>query len=346
MSTEQVSNHKNRNITLRDIADDLGISKATVSLAINNNPLVAKQTRDRVLRKIKEIGYVYNRGAAGLSTGVTGTIGLAVHDITNPYFAEVCAAIESVLSKTGRMSFLCNTNDSIERQERFLNTLIEHQADGLILCAAAGTDINSLQPLVSRGLPTVLLTRNVEGAELDFVGNDEILALKLVTEHLIKLGHRRIAMLGGGQQTSTSYQRRAGYRTTMEENSLPIDESYFIDCDTNPKSGEKAVKRALKHKNHPTAFVCYTDQLALGAISGIYEMGLKPGKDIAIVGCDDIEEAGRAYVQLTTAKIKKWSIGKIAADTLIRRITNRNLQFQRIHFKPELVVRKSCGAII
>ena len=342
MNHAQRSKSKSRNITLNDIARELSVSKATVSLAINRNPLVAKKTREKILQKIEELGYVYNRGAAGLSTGKSRIIGLAVHDITNPYFSEVCAAIESILSQSGRMSFLCNTSESLERQRRFFNTLVEHSADGMILCPAAGTDIESLQPLLSRGIPTVLLTRDVEGAELDFVGNDETLSLKMVTKHLIRQGHRRIAMLGGGQQTSTSRKRRAGYFLAMQESDISVDPALVIDCDTNPQAAEEAVSRILAQSDRPSAIACYTDQLALGAISGLHRLGLRPGKDIAVVGCDDIPEASRAYVQLTTARIQKWGIGQAAAKLLIKRVSDPDLPVQRVIMAPELIVRNSC----
>jgi LacI family transcriptional regulator len=344
MPPTQRPKSKSRNITLSDVARELGISKATVSLAINRNPLVATKTREKILKKVEELGYVYNRGAAGLSTGQSRIIGLAVHDITNPYFSEVCAAIESILSQNGRMSFLCNTNESLERQRRFFNTLVEHSADGMILCPAAGTGMESLQPLLSRGIPTVLLTRDVEGAQLDFVGNDETRSLKLVTEHLIRLGHRRIAMLGGGQQTSTSEKRRAGYLRAMQENDISVDPALFIDCDTNPQAAEEAIPRILAQSDRPSAIACYTDQLALGAISGLYRLGLRPGTDIAVVGCDDIPEASRAYVKLTTARIQKWVIGQTAAKLLIKRVADPNLPLQRVILAPELIVRNSCGS--
>jgi len=343
MNNPQRPKSKPRNITLSDVARELGVSKATVSLAINRNPLVAKKTREKILKKVEELGYVYNRGAAGLSTGSTRIIGLAVHDITNPYFSEVCAAIESILSQNGRMSFLCNTNESLERQRRFFTTLVEHSADGMILCPAAGTDIESLRPLLNRGIPTVLLTRYVEGAELDFVGNDDTLSLKLVTEHLIRLGHRRISMLGGGQNTSTSEKRRAGYFIALKENNISIDSTLVVDCDTNPQAAEEAIQQILAQKDRPSAIVCYTDQVALGAISGLCRMGLKPGKDIAVVGCDDIPEASRAYVQLTTTRIQKWVIGETAAKLLIKRVSDPDLPLQRIILAPELIIRYSCG---
>jgi LacI family transcriptional regulator, galactose operon repressor len=344
MNHRQRSKSKSRNITLNDVARELSVSKATVSLAINGSPLVAKKTRQKILHKIEELGYVYNRGAAGLSTGKTQIIGLAVHDITNPYFSEVCAAIESILSQNQRMSFLCNTSESLERQRRFFTTLVEHGADGMILCPAAGTDMGSLQPLIRRGIPTVLLTRDVEGVELDFVGNDDTLSLKLVTDHLIRLGHRRIAMLGGGQQTSTSEKRRTGYFLAMQENGISVDPALVVDCDTNPPAAEKATRRILARNDRPSAIVSYTDQVALGAISGLFSMGLKPGKDIAVAGCDDIPEAGRAYVQLTTARIQKWAIGETAANLLIKRVSNPDLPLQRVILAPQLIIRNSCGS--
>lgn len=333
---------EDRNVTLRDVADSLGVSKATVSLAINRSNLVARKTRDRILKKAEELGYIYNRSAAGLSTGRTRAAGLAIHDITNPYFAEVSAAIESVLSQNSMMSFLCNTNEALDRQDRFIQTLIEYRADGLILNPAAGTTAKLLQPLIDRGLPTVLLTRDVKGTKLDFVGNDELLALRTATEHLIKLGHRRIAMIGGGQHTSASKLRRAGYRAAMEENGMRVDSALVIDCPSNPKGGEEAVKRAMAVKNPPTAIACFTDLIALGVISGLYRMGITPGRDVAVVGCDDIEETGRFYVQLTTVKIQKWSIGQTAADMLMRRIADPDLPTQRVIMKPDLVIRNSC----
>lgn len=344
MSEKQLSKSKSRNVTLRDIALKLGVSKATVSLAINHNPLVAKKTRDKILKMADTLGYVYNRRAASISTGKTRTLGLAVHNITNPYFAEVCAAIETVFSQNDMMSFLCNTNESIERQERFINTLAEHQAEGLILCPAAGTKVKLIQKHINRNLPTVLVTRDLKGSNLDFVGNDDFLAFKLVTEHLIGLGHRRIAMIGGGQRTSTAELRRSAFYTALEEKGLQIDQALVVDCSTDPKAGEEAIIKILGYKDPPTAVACFNDLLAFGVISGLHRMGATPGRDIAVVGCDDIDEAERAYVQLTTARIQKWAIGQTVADMLIRRINNPDLPKQRVIIKPELVIRKSCGS--
>jgi LacI family transcriptional regulator len=197
---------------------------------------------------------------------------------------------------------------------------------------------------VSRQLHCEIIGRRYFGAELDFVGNDETLSLKLVTEHLIRLGHRRIVMLGGGQQTSTSQKRRAGYYLAMETNGMSVNPALVIDCDTNPQAAEETIQRILSQNDRASAIACYTDQLALGAISGLCRMGLKPGKDIAVVGCDDIPEARRAYVRLTTARIQKWVIGQTAANLLIKRISDPDLPLQRVVLAPELIIRSSCGS--
>ncbi|ANG63818.1 hypothetical protein A8C75_15935 [Marinobacterium aestuarii] len=334
---------ENAKLTLREIAAELGMSKATVSLAINNSPLVAAKTRERVLQKIEELGYVYNRRAASLTTGESRTVGLAVHDITNPYFTAICAAIESVLSTGGRMSFLCNTGESIERQAKFVGALIEHNADGLILCPAAGTSVESLQPLIKRKLPTVLFTRNVVGSGLDFVGNNEVAALRLVTAHLIGLGHRRIAILGGNQLALAAQQRRDGFFAAMADAGLSVAPELVVDCDNNPGAGADAARSLLALEQPPSAIVGYSDQVALGAMSGLLEAGVTPGRDIAVVGCDDIEEGARSYIQLTTVRVQKTAIGQAAAEMLLRRLTDPDHPAEYQLFEPELVVRRSCG---
>ena len=332
-----------KNITLNDIATALGVSKATVSLAINNDSRVAHDTRRKILNKVEELGYVYNRGAAGLSTGQSHTVGLAVHDITNPYFSEVCAESEAILRQNNKMAFLCNTSESLEYQEAFIRALIEYRADGLIMSPVNGTEFKSLMPIFSRKLPTVLIARYIDGSKLDFVGNDGVLAFATITEHLIKLGHTRIAMLGGGQQTTVSYNRRHGFFEAMKKNDIAVDPSLVINCETSPQGGEEATEYLLGMHKPPTAIACFNDLIAFGVLSRLHRRGLVPGQDMAVVGCDDIEEADRGYSQLTTMRIKKAEIGRKAAELLIRRINDPQAPARHLHLDSELVVRASCG---
>ena len=333
-----------RNITLDDIAKVLGVSKATVSLAIKNDPRVALKTRQRVKNTAKDLGYIYNRGAAGLVTGKTNTIGIAVHDLPNPFFAEVCTAIETVLGENDILSFLCNTNESIERQKKFIEGLIEHRADGLILCPATNTDFQSLRILFDVRLPTVLIARELEGIPLDFIGNDGRKAVELATEHLINLGHTRIAMIGGGYQASSALRRRSGYQYSLASNDIPLDPELIIDCETSARGGEEGIQKVLRLPAPPTAAVCLTDLVALGVISGLHNLNIIPGKEFAVIGCDDIEEASRGYMRLTTVRMRKSEVGQQAAEILIQRITDPDLPIRRNLYEPELIIRDSCGS--
>lgn len=332
------------NIRLSDIAEALGVSKATVSLVINKDPRVAEKTRQKVLSKIEELGYIYNRGAASLSTGRSNTVGLAVHNLSNPYFSEVVAAVESVLSQSGRLSFLCHTNESTDIQKQFIEALIEHRGDGLILCPADNTGLEDLQPVFTRSLATVLIARDLEESGLDFVGNDGKMAFRLITEHLVHLGHRRIALIGGGQNTSASRNRQGGFYTALDKHNISVDPMLVIGCEITAKGGEQAIVDLMKLSDPPTAVVCFVDLIALGVLSGLHHMGYAPGKDIAVVSCDDIEDASRGYAQLTTARVKKSEIGQKAAEMLLERIADPLLPPRKVIFEPELIVRKSCGA--
>ena len=330
-------------VTFRDLAEALGVSKATVSLSLRGSTMVAASTRARVRDKAREMGYIYNRVAAGLSAGRTGAVGIAVHDLANPYFVRVLDALERALSQEGRMSFLCNARESAERQDLFAEKLAQHGADGLILCPAVGTGAKSAALLKRLGLPTVIIVREMPGADFDFVGNDEALALNLAASHLIGHGHRRIAMLGGGAPVFPARRRRVGFRAAVKKAGLSLGECPMIDCDTSAEGGEDAAKRALARKKPPTAFACFTDQIALGAVSALRKNGMVPGRDVAVAGCDDIDEAGRAYAELTTARVEKESIGRAAMEILTARMENPNAPRKRVVMRPRLIVRKSCG---
>ncbi|MGJ8648667.1 MAG: LacI family DNA-binding transcriptional regulator [Marinomonas colpomeniae] len=333
-------------LTLKDIAQELGVSTATVSLSINNSSLVAEKTRLLVLAKIKEVGYVYNRRAASLITGKSGMVGLAVHDFTNPYFTEVCASAEKTLAQEGRMSLLCNSHESLSQQKRFINALIEHNSDGLLLCPVVGTKLDELQPLLVRGLPTVLMTRDVEGSNMDFVGSDERYSMHLATRHLINLGHKRIAFVGGNLDASAAKDRRLGYLDALKLNDLPVDENLIFDCENTSLAAEKLLPSVLSMDSAPTAIVGFSDLIALGILSGLIDLGLEPGKDIAVVGCDNISESSRHYSQLTTINVQKPQIGHMAATFLFQRLLNPQMPTQRKIFESELVIRRSCGAYL
>jgi DNA-binding LacI/PurR family transcriptional regulator len=199
-------------IKLSTIADALGVSTATVSLALRDSPLVADVTRDRIKEHAREIGYIYNRRAASLRTSRSGIVGVVVHDIMNPFYAEILRSIESELDRSRQTFILSNHYDDLEKQRTFVDTLLQLGADGVIMSPAIGTPPEDIIMAEENGLPAVLIARSVEGADVPVFRGDDAYGTALATNHLISLGHKRIAMIGGTDQTSTGRHRYQGYR--------------------------------------------------------------------------------------------------------------------------------------
>src|SRR5690606_18094525 len=203
-------------IKLSTIADALGVSTATVSLALRDSPLVADATRERIKAHAREIGYIYNRRAASLRTSRSGIVGVTVHDIMNPFYAEILGAIEMELDRSRQTFLLCNHYDQVEKQRSFIDTLLQLGADGVIMSPAIGTPPEDIQMAEGNGLPAFLVARSFDAAVVPVFRGDDAYGIGLATNHLISLGHNCIARTGGTDQTSTERHRYQGYVAAME----------------------------------------------------------------------------------------------------------------------------------
>ena len=232
--------------TVKDIAKRAGVSPATVSLVLRNSPLVARPTRERVRSSITSLGYVYDRAAANLRARLTQTVGLIVCEITNPFYAELTAGIDEALDRAGWVAFLANTAESPLRQDRFIERMREHRVDGLLLSPAEGTDPEIIERLHRLGLPVVQVLRRLGRRVSDHVGADFRLGMTLAAEHLIRLGHRRLAFVGGGRRASPARDRAHAYRETLGRHGLPIGP--IVDCLPTREEGERAVGRLLHRR--------------------------------------------------------------------------------------------------
>jgi LacI family transcriptional regulator len=328
-------------VTLQDIAHRLEVSTATVSLALRNSPLVADGTRIRVQAAARELGYSYNRSAASLRTARTNMIGVAFHDITNPYFMELLAAIEDKATTERRSLLLGTYGESLERQQRVFDTFREYRPDGVIICAAGGTEREAYDSLTAAGIAVVQISREVEGAGLDFVGSDDALGMQLAISHLHGLGHRRIALIGGNDRISTGRQRRRSYRQTMEALGLPIDENWLIEGFGTRDTGFEGIQKLLDMSHPPTAAACFNDLVAFGAMLGLRHRNREAGRDFSLVGCDDVSEARQWYPGLTTIQNHQGLMGTKAAELLLERIIRPGRHTERILIAPTLVVRGS-----
>lgn len=330
-----------KRITLGHIAEKLGISTATVSLALRDSPLIAEDTRERVKQTAEEVGYIYNRSAASLRTARSQIVGVAVHDILNPYFAEVFAALEEVLEKEGQMIVISNHRDDVQRQRSFISTLQQHRADGLILCPAIDTSAEEINRLMSLGIPVTLMGREVPGAWAPCVHGDDIAGSYAVTKHLVAQGHKRIAMLGGRRATSAGRDRNKGWRQALIEGGIDPDAQIDIPELMTQTDGREIVPELMSRQEPPTALMCFNDLVALGAMPALRRLDLMPGRDVAVTGYDDIDGAEYRTPALTTVCNHADKIGRLAALTLLRQIAGERLPSKPILIEPELRVRES-----
>lgn len=321
----------------------MGVSTATVSLALRDSPLVADSTRQRIKEHARAIGYIYNRRAASLRTSRSGIVGVVVHDIMNPFYAEILRSIESELDRSRQTFLLSNHYDQLEKQRSFIDTLLQLGADGVIMSPAIGTPPEDIRLAEENGLPTVLVARSVEGANVPVFRGDDAYGIGLATNHLISLGHRRIAMIGGTDQTSTGRDRYEGYVAAMKKAGLEVKPQWRFPGPRTKQAGFEMAGAFLALKDKPTAAVCWNDLVAIGLMNGIARAGLVPGVDISITGYDDLEEAAIATPALTTVWNGQREVGRRAARVLLDRLNGAAVNPTQELIKPELHTRQSTG---
>jgi LacI family transcriptional regulator len=251
------------------------------------------------------------------------------------------SAIEEAATAAGQSILLGTYGESLSRQERVLRMLKEYRPDGMILCAAGGTAADDVEHLVAARIPVVQLSREVAGVELDFVGADDRRGTEAAVDHLVQLGHRRIAMICGTDGISTGRSRRQGYRAALARHGLPVDPGLIHDGYGTREAGLTGIRAVLAQPDPPTAAICFNDLSAFGAMLGLRHLGREAGKDFSIVGCDDVQEAAQWYPALTTIHNRQDEMGRKAAEMLIARIANPDAPIQRHLLEPRLVVRGS-----
>jgi DNA-binding LacI/PurR family transcriptional regulator len=333
-----------RKIKLSDIAEALGVSTATVSLALRDSGLVAATTRDRIKDYARAMGYIYNRRAASLRTSKSGLVGVLVQDIINPFYAEVLHAIELELDRSGHTFLLSNHNDDLEKQRRGLETLLQLGADGVIISPAIGTPASDIELCEKNGMPVVLVARTVDGVKVPSLRGDDAFGIGLATNHLISLGHTRIAFIGGTDETSTGRERYRGYRAAMKSAGLPDRPDWRIEGPRTKRAGYDATAEFLALPDNPTAAVCWNDLVAIGLMNGLAHTGRTPGREISVTGYDDLSEAEIAMPPLTTVWNGQAVVGERAAKALVNRLRGVEAPRPAEMIRPVLRERESTGA--
>lgn len=328
---------------IREVAKRAGVSLGTVSNVLNHPEIVAPETLQKVQQAIDEIGFVRNGSARQLRVGSSQHIGLIVLDVANPFFTEVARGVEDLANQAGYIVILCNSDDSVEKENHYLHVLEEQRTQG-VLITPVQNDARYLQRLRQHGIAVVLLDRPSRIKDLCSVAVDDVQGGELATSHLLEAGHTRIGFVHGPLSIRQVADRKRGVIRAVKTAGLD-PESTIVDIAAHAQSaraGEERVEQLLSVKSRPTAVFCTNDLLALGLMRGLIKHGISIPGDMALVGYDDVEFASVLSTPLTSIRQPKYELGRAAAELLLDEAQNpTSHQHKHIVYLPELIVRES-----
>jgi LacI family transcriptional regulator len=332
------SNDKPEKITIFDVAREAQVSKSTVSLVLTQSDKVSDKSKEKVLKAIEKLGYVYNRDAAALRSKRSNLVALVINDLTNPYSAQLAVGLEKHIGALGMLPMLVNTGESLERQKQVINTLKEYNVSAFVICPAPGTDKAWVNQLIQNGFPVINIMREVPFCDAPTILPDNQRGTLLATEHLITQGLTDIAFLGGTEDISDYHERLAGFNAALKMHQLPPQQ--VIPSQTNRQGGREAFEKLIATSPTIQAIVCFNDVIAYGVIEAMREHGLAPGKDIKLVGFDDLEDSRMMSPALSSVRIDADEIGKRTCLTL-GELLNKSTPPLRTLVGVKLMVRDS-----
>lgn len=328
-------------VTLARIAEVAGVSIPTVSKVVNRRPDVAQRTRQRVERVMTELGYVGNVAARSLRSGRTGFVDLVVEDLESAYQFEVIRGVEAGLAAAGLGTVLSVLDPAGESNWDWFAAVRSRRADGVILVTHSGKAVQ-VEELRRRGAPLVLIDHWREpGPDVPSVGATNWSGGFAATDHLITLGHRRIAMIGGPGDLASSRARTAGYRAALDRAGIPWDPDLYRVGDFLSSGGSKHTSELLALDRPPSAIFAGSDLAAFGVLHELRRMGRAVPDDVSVVGFDDIPMARFVTPELTTVHQPLVQMGRTAATMIMRLIEGQPLDATRVELATSLVIRSS-----
>jgi LacI family transcriptional regulator len=334
-------------ITIRDVADRVGVHPSTVSRVLNpaTRGRITPEIVEKVTAAATELGYRPNQTARGLRTNRTRTIGVLIPDITNPLFPPIIRGIEDGLGAHGYTAILGNTDNIAARETEAVATLRARQIDGLIL-ATARRDAPIVAECIADGLPLVLVNRTADADGVSSIVNDDALGIALAVRHLKELGHTRIAHIAGPRSLSTGEARRRSFVEMMKTEDLEADPALIAETTAfSEDEGLRAAAQLISGGVTFTAIVAANDLIALGAYEALGDAGLKCPEDVSVTGFNDMPFVDRLSPPLTTVRIPHYELGREAGRRLVELIENPDSPARATTLRPELIVRGSTAAV-
>lgn len=331
-------------VTLKDIAKKSGYSVSTVSRVLNKkgkDHRIKEEASNKIRQIAQDLNYVPNQLARGLRLQKTHAIGLVIPDISNPFFAHVSRVIQIESYKLGYTLMVCNTDENQETEIEQIQLLLSKGVDGFIIMPV-GLKSDHIQELIDNRIPLVLLDRCFDSINTNSVLVDNYSGAYKAVEHMIKYGHKRIAIIQGLRNTSTNNMRVKGYTDALKNYDIEIDERFIVGKDYRRENGYIESKLLLKLSNPPTAIFCTSDLITLGTLDAISEEKIKIPEDISIISFDDIDFAPYLFTPLTAVQQPKQIMGEMAVKLLYDDLRSKGkIEKSRIELEPVLNIRKS-----
>lgn len=324
---------------MTDVAKLAQVSPATVSRVLSNNPNVSEKTRQKVLDAIEQLGYKPNRLARNFRKMTSRTVIVVMPGISNPFFAQILKAFNDVAHQRGYHVLLGDTGNDLDVERKFVELVKEKFVDGSLL-ATARIPKEEIARL-SEEIPVVLACEYFDGCDIPTVAIDNVGAARTATEHLIALGHRKIAHLTGPLNVVLGRDRLKGYKEALMAHQIPIREEYILEGDFSVRAGYLLGRQLLTLANPPTAIFAANDEMAVGAMKAAKELGLDVPGDVSVVGFDDIPLSTLVAPALTTIRQPKYEIGTQSMNMLLDLIEGRADARRQVVLPYELVIRDS-----
>ncbi|MEN5072810.1 LacI family DNA-binding transcriptional regulator [Isoptericola cucumis] len=342
-----------RSVTIRDVAARAGVSVATASRVLSGHPATSPASRANVDAAVAELGYRPDARARSLRKTRTGTIGILVSDVRNPFFAEIAYAVERRALQAGMATVVCNADESVDQQDRYLDLLVEQRVDAMVI-APQGDGSGTLREVLGLGIPVVFVDRTLaDGADgsdgsdgsgdvsVPSITSDNRTGLREAVEHLVALGHRRVGLIAGPQETSTGRERLRAYREAAAAGDLDPDPALVAQGDFQHASGVAGARRLLDLDDPPTAIIGADSPMTLGALEVLRERGVRVGEDVSLVGYDDLAAFSLVTPALTVVAHDPARMGALAADAVRDLLAGRPASSAVL--PAHLVVRGSTG---
>jgi LacI family transcriptional regulator len=330
--------------TIKEIAKRAEVSIGTVSNVINGSAVVSPGRHERVLAAIRELDYHPNHVARSLKMKQTRMLGMVISDITNPFFPQLVRGAEDAALEHNYLLITFNTDDRIEREKQVLAVLRARRVDGILLVVAPnGGNDGHIKNVLESGMPTVCLDRVLAEVNVDSVSVDNEGGSRICVQHLLAMGHRKIAIITGPTTLQTARERLQGYKEAIEGAKIDVKPELIREGDFRSESGYKLGRELLASSNRPSAVFVSNNMMALGVLRAVEELGLHCPEDVAIAMFDDFPLADVLHPRLTAVAQPAYSIGYRGAELLIERIEKKSVGHRpvRIRLTTELKIRQS-----